>query len=237
MNTQPISKVDKEGDGKSLLIHSIFYTIQGEGPFAGTPAVFIRLAGCNLRCPGCDTEYTQGANWQYVNTIIEMVTNLLFIKQENNMHEPGSLVVITGGEPFRQPIELLVKTLIYEGFKVQIETNGTLFRELHWCANLTVVCSPKTGKINAELWPHIDALKYVGRASDLSLLDGLPVKALGHSAKPILARVAGCPEIYLQPMDEKDEELNRKNMEAVKESCLKFGYRLCLQLHKIIGVD
>src|SRR3954467_9071958 len=47
-------------DGNSLSIHSIFYTLQGEGPYSGCPAVFMRLAGCNLQCPGCDTDYTSG---------------------------------------------------------------------------------------------------------------------------------------------------------------------------------
>ena len=53
-NGQPIEKVQRTFDG-TLEVHSIFKTIQGEGPFCGTPAVFIRLAGCNLQCPWCDT--------------------------------------------------------------------------------------------------------------------------------------------------------------------------------------
>ena len=56
-NTQPAEKQVKSS-GLILAINSIFYTIQGEGPFAGSPAVFVRLAGCNLQCPMCDTEYT-----------------------------------------------------------------------------------------------------------------------------------------------------------------------------------
>jgi len=49
-----------KGDGSILDFHSMFFTIQGEGPFAGHRSIFVRLAGCNLQCPGCDTEYTQG---------------------------------------------------------------------------------------------------------------------------------------------------------------------------------
>ena len=59
MNLQPIEKRTKSADGL-LSLHSIFHTIQGEGPFCGTPSVFVRLAGCNLQCPACDTDYTQG---------------------------------------------------------------------------------------------------------------------------------------------------------------------------------
>ena len=51
-NTQEPEKIDRD---RHLDVHSIFHTIQGEGPYCGHPAVFIRLAGCNLQCPGCDT--------------------------------------------------------------------------------------------------------------------------------------------------------------------------------------
>ena len=57
MNQQAPEKQQLRGDGL-LAVHSIFYTIQGEGPFAGETAVFVRLAGCNLQCPLCDTDYT-----------------------------------------------------------------------------------------------------------------------------------------------------------------------------------
>ena len=58
-NQQLADKPVLNETGLSLQVNSIFYTIQGEGPFAGRPAIFIRLAGCNLQCPGCDTEYTK----------------------------------------------------------------------------------------------------------------------------------------------------------------------------------
>lgn len=238
MNTQPPSKIDKSSNGSSLLVHSIFHTIQGEGPFAGSPAVFIRLAGCNLQCPGCDTEYTEGANRTDIYEIFDEVAVTLPDQIQANGQRP--LIVITGGEPFRQPIEKLVEILLDNGCLVQIETNGTLFRELSWRKSLTIVCSPKTSSLSKDLWPHIDALKYVAKAADLSPIDGLPKSALDLPAKPYLARQRADYqqiEVYLQPMDEKDEVLNKKNMEAVKHSCLKFGHRLCLQVHKIIGVD
>ena len=55
INKQPIEKREPSYEG-TLQVHSIFKTIQGEGPFCGTPCVFVRLAGCNLQCPACDTD-------------------------------------------------------------------------------------------------------------------------------------------------------------------------------------
>lgn len=237
MNQQPISTVE-EHNGDWLAVHSIFSTIQGEGPFSGERAVFIRLGGCNLRCPGCDTDYTEGALDQTVRGII----NAVKIKSAQEFFFgagdlDGYLVVITGGEPFRQPIEKLVRGLLHEGCKVQLETNGTLYRPLPWRhGNLHVVCSPKTRNINTQLAPHIGHFKYVAKAGNLAD-DGLPIQALDHPVKDKLYRPEHPCEIYLQPMDEKDEEKNRANLEAVKKSVMKYGYRLCLQTHKIIGVE
>lgn len=226
LNSQiPTKSVVSNTDGQALLVHSIFYTIQGEGPFAGCPAVFVRLGGCNLQCPGCDTEYTEGAKMMSVSDII------------SSFHDSVDLVVITGGEPFRQNISMFANTLRVLGIKVQVETNGTLPPSPGLRESVAIVCSPKTGKVNKELLPRIIAWKYVGRFEELAEDDGLPVIALGHSAVPRLARPIGSAPVYLQPMDEQDSNRNRLNQEAVLASCLRHGHRLCLQIHKIIGVD
>lgn len=233
INTQPVEKQVK-GGGSELAVNSIFYTIQGEGPFAGSPSVFVRLAGCNLQCPMCDTEYTN-RNLMFVGNIVHEVASKMFA---------GRLVVITGGEPFRQNIRDLVIALLGRGFLVQIETNGTLYQELPFeHPNLTIVCSPKTGAINKKLAPAIKALKYVATAKSLeNSPDGLPTHALEHPNGGMLARQPQgfTGDVYLQPVDEKDERRggnNDKNLEAVVKSCMRHGHRLCLQVHKIIGVD
>lgn len=220
-----------------LFVNSIFHTIQGEGPFAGSPSVFVRLMGCNLQCPSCDTEYTSGAAWE-VGHIVNRVRECWL--DPIGWRRP--LVVITGGEPFRQDISRLVSMLIDNGFKVQIETNGTLFVNLGWSMaspHLTIVCSPKTGKVNKDLLQHIDAFKYVVHADSVDFDDGLPILALDHTASP---RVARPPQffdgdIFIQPIDVKDEAENKRHLAAAMSSALRFGYRLCLQMHKIIGVE
>lgn len=235
LNQQIPTKSIAAQSGSHLQVHSIFYTIQGEGPYAGMPAVFLRLAGCNLQCPGCDTEYTEGARTMGVGDICEEVENA-HVAPDGMGFQP--LLVITGGEPFRQNLTFLARTFVAMGWQIQVETNGTLSPSDGFPASATVVCSPKTGKINPRMLRRIDAWKYVARASDINPIDGLPDIALNHRNSGGLARPPfGCKSVYLQPMDEQDEALNAANTKAVVDSCMKFGHRLCLQMHKIVGVE
>ena len=194
-----------------LSVHSVFHTIQGEGPFAGRPCVFIRLAGCNLQCNFCDTDYTDGRRVATVNEILCDVINSI----PEGYPECPKLVVITGGEPFRQPIGDLIRTLNDNDVHVQIETNGTLYQpgvsytwsvreavrrgykvtQEQWAHSLeidnpllTIVCSPKAGGVARKLYPHIDAYKYVVEAGCIDAEDGLPTLALRHPCKPRVAR-------------------------------------------------
>jgi organic radical activating enzyme len=236
LNKQPIEKRDLSKDG-SVEVHSIFYTIQGEGPFCGTPAVFVRLAGCNLQCPGCDTEYTS----KRTRMTPDEVTLAVF-----NAAPMRGLVVITGGEPFRQNLKKLISKLIWSGHYVQIETNGTLEPspvaygiETSRRKGAYIVCSPKTGKIHPRIYETACALKYVVEDGDVREEDGLPMTALRHTALPYPARPpAGWKRaVYIQPMDSKDEAENRANMAAALSSAKRFGYILQLQVHKYLGVE
>lgn len=232
INIQPIEK-QVASDGQFLDVHSIFYTIQGEGPHTGKPAVFIRLAGCNLQCPGCDTDYTSNREQLSVPQIMHRVE--LAYEQVKDYHLP--LIVITGGEPFRQNlVPLVAKLVLYHS--VQIETNGTLpVPDAPAFKYVDIVCSPKTGKVHKTVELRAKCFKYVLHHQSVNKTDGLPVFALDHSAAPEVARPNGELPIYLQPMDSKDEEINKLNMAAVLASCLKFGYTLQIQTHKTIGVE
>lgn len=236
MNTQPIEKKARPHQDGEVAVHSVFYTIQGEGPFCGTPAVFIRLAGCNLQCPECDTDYTS-SRWQASpQALLELV----------RLHIKKGLVVITGGEPFRQGIGKLVTTLFRAGYYIQIETNGSLPPEPELPYNVItdartgvyVVCSPKAGKVRNDVWHVACAVKYV---TDTNLhVDGLPLRALGHSAAPFVARppTDWTRPIYLQPMDSAgDPEANQRHLKAAIQSCMTNGYVLQLQVHKLLGME
>lgn len=257
-NIQPIEKLSL-GDGQSLSVHSIFYTIQGEGPYAGWPAVFIRLAGCNLQCVGCDTDYTSTRKIMPVEDIA--IEAYRAIDPDHNYHMP--IAVITGGEPFRQNITLLCEALhnIHNGlaFKVQVETNGTLPPSPNLSKDVVIVCSPKTPKINPLLAQRANFFKYVLSHNQIDKKDGLPHHVLDtHTAG---GKVARPPQeyngpIYLQPMDttdglvamdnpffdlspeqEKLKEEYLKNVSAVVKSCKTFGHIVQLQTHKLLGVQ
>lgn len=235
MNLQPIEK--RVDDGANIVVHSMFATVQGEGPFTGQPALFVRLAGCNLQCPLCDTDYTSS---RMVFPTAGLVAQIM--RMHSNI--AGNLVVLTGGEPFRQPIYQLCDQLALNGFRVQIETNGTLwrpeFRNAH--RNVYIVCSPKAGRIHPGLYPHIDALKYVMHADSVDPTDGLPVLALDHPNNGRVARPGNewdmrRESIYLQPIDVGDPVENKRHTDAVVKSCMRYGYTVCLQTHKLLGVE
>lgn len=233
VNIQPIEKT-RLYDG-SLEVHSVFRTIQGEGPYTGHPAVFVRLAGCNLKCPLCDTDYTSSRKLVPVQELVDRVA------QFHRAEGMRPLVVITGGEPFRQNLTQFVVKLIDRGFRVQVETNGTLgmteLMEDLPPVLLTVVASPKAPKVHPSIYRRANAWKYVVRAGAVGT-DGLPTSALDHSdgvARPP-TWVPG-DRIYLQPCDQQDEALNKANLQACIESAMQHGYVLQLQVHKIINME
>jgi 7-carboxy-7-deazaguanine synthase len=206
--------------GDELYVQEIFLTIQGEGPFVGRPAIFVRLGGCNLACKFCDTEFESFQKLprqQIISKICELRTNLA-----------TNLVVITGGEPMRQSIEVLCRDLLDKDFNIQIETNGTIFR--HLPAEVSIVCSPKPSKlgyhkIRPDLLERFDGLKFL---ISKSMPQYTIVPDVGQSEYQI--------PIYLQPMDQQNEQLNMENIKHTIYLVQKFGYILSLQTHKFIGI-
>lgn len=237
MNEQPIEK--RMMRSTVIEVREIFKSIQGEGPFAGTPAIFIRLAGCNLQCPYCDTDYTSR---RFHKEPAAVALQAHEMRQGDKIH----LCVITGGEPFRQPIALdkLVTELIYRNFYVQIETNGTLncditarySKDISKRNGVFLVCSPKTHKVHPSVWDAAVAWKYVLCADHVSTRDGLPLNVLRRSGAQVVRPPEGAL-VYVQPTDAKDPTTNDYNREAALQSCLRFGYIFQPQLHKMIGVQ
>ena len=206
--------------GENLDIQEIFPTLQGEGPYAGQPSIFIRLGGCNLACDFCDTEFDS-----YKKIPLKKILAEVKKLTKNSVRK---LIVITGGEPLRQPIERLCAELIKLNFLVQIETNGTLFRELP--AEIKIICSPKISnnkyhQIRPDLLPRINAFKFIISKSQKNYSD---VAEVGQSKFQI--------PVYVQPMDEYDEAKNQANLRHAVKFCEERGYFLSLQIHKILGI-
>lgn len=212
-------------DGTILQVVEIFPTLQGEGPRAGEPAVFVRLGGCNLACDFCDTEFEAFAPMQ-ITEIVEHIKNSSSLILPLN--EKGiSLIVITGGEPLRQNIVPLCEALVAAKFIVQIETNGTLWRPLPEAVE--VVCSPKNSgqgymPIRPDVYARANALKYIVSATH-PLYRDIPENLHGT-----------VPPVFVQPMDEYNAAKNAANMEYAEELATKHQCAVSRQMHKIWGL-
>jgi organic radical activating enzyme len=233
----------------ALAVQEIFYTIQGEGPFSGCPAVFVRLAGCNLACVYCDTEFETGMdNMMSPATVTRQVMEHFQLAAVVMPPANGpALVVITGGEPLRQNLEVLLFDLEAAGVKhVQIETAGTLWRDslAHFVDSgfLTIVCSPKTPRIRPELMDNCWHYKYVLEDGRVSLTDGLPLGGTQlrniHILDQIIARPPLRPkvQVWVSPCDAHDEAKTKANVQLAAATAMKYGYRLSLQTHKLLGL-
>lgn len=120
-------------------------------------------------------------------------------------------------------------------YLVQIETNGTIYLPTVNYSKSFVVCSPKAKKIHPEL--TVDFYKYVLRAGEIDPADGLPTAVLGYNHSPARPAEGTTPgRVYIQPCDDLDPIQNDANVKACVESVMRFGYKLSLQTHKIIGV-
>jgi organic radical activating enzyme len=242
LNNQPREKAWHHPDGR-LAVHKIFDTIQGEGPYVGCSATFVRLSGCNLQCPGCDTIYTDPAD--AVMTPAEIVSTIQKMTWGKRIGKK-KLVVITGGEPLRQNVVPLIKAIADAGMKSQIETNGTMFVPgltsllLNQC-DCIIICSPKTPSLHRQIIPLIHTYKYVMDSENVDPTDGLPSITLGGN-RPARPEPEWKGTILLHPTDPGSKtpeavESYTKNIASVVESCMKFGYRLGLQVHKYLGME
>ncbi len=192
-------------------INEIFYSLQGEGFYTGTPAVFVRFSGCNLRCAFCDTRHQEGVPMS-LEAIVAEILNYPF----------AQMVVLTGGEPSLFIDEDFVATLKAKTGKfIAVETNGTrlLPSNLDW-----VTFSPKTGFEGGDVEPAVlkkcDELKVVYLGQDLSQYDGIETQ---HK--------------YLQPCFSEDETECQLNMKSCVEAVLNNpGWRLSLQIHRVLNI-
>jgi len=206
-------------------VKEIFYTLQGEGAQTGRPAVFCRFAGCNLWsgleydraksiCTFCDTDFvgTNGPGGGKFKTAEDLAAAVASHWPAGSGGAP--LVVCTGGEPLLQLDGQLVRAFHKAGFRVAVETNGTLVapEAIDW-----ITVSPKS--------------------------DAKVVQVQGNELKLVYPQERAMPErfehlnfthFFLQPMDGPDREANTA---AAIEYCKAHPqWRLSLQTHKLVGI-
>lgn len=191
----------------SYRVNEIFVSLQGEGYFTGTPAVFLRFSGCNLRCDFCDTHHDDFTEMTPAEIIARVKT---FAPRH---------IVVTGGEPGLQIDSLLVDLLHDEGFFIQIETNGTcrLPDGIDW-----VTCSPKSaaGKTATVRLSNIDELKVVYE---------------GHDVESI-ASTLPATHYFLQPCSSPRYPGGSNTRETIEYVLAHPYWRLSLQTHKLIDI-
>ncbi len=206
-------------------IKEMFYTLQGEGANAGTPAVFCRFAGCNLwsgrekdrsnaTCQFCDTDFvgTNGVGGGRFETA-ESLTRACRAAAAPATDAP-KFVVLTGGEPMLQVDQELIDALHAEGFRIAIETNGTLpvLDTIDW-----ICVSPKAGSDLKQRQGHELKLVFPQVGVD-------PAEFLGLAFE----------QRFLQPMDGAAQQANT---EAAIAYCKAHpAWRLSVQTHKLLGI-
>lgn len=216
-------------------IAEIFYSIQGEGRLAGTPSVFIRTSGCNLRCWFCDTDYTswhpQGDDYS-VEKVLAQVAEF-----------PAHHAVVTGGEPLIAPqIEELCLCLRQLKYHVTVETAATIFKPL--ACDLASLSPKLSSSIpwkreggryatqHERLRLQFDVIRAFMRHSDFQLKfvidrpsDVAEVQNLLDQLGPVDAS-----KVLLMPQGVSREELHERALWLVEE-CKKYGYVYCPRLH------
>lgn len=242
-NTVARARIASEG----FTLNSMFHTLQGEGPFVGTPAIFVRFSGCNLKCFWCDTEFENGTP----RTADEIVQQILDLSLDNGCR----FIVFTGGEPMLQPLKELIDHPKLHNFTFQIETAGTYWPIAGLTENgttkaerLSIVCSPKTGEVVSTLrsaglfnvyWKYI-----VRMCEPVAADDGLPILStqipgrIKRLFRPLrLQDPKTKSHIFVQACDEGNDPNTPANVEYAKSIALQYGYRLSLQTHKLLGLD
>lgn len=217
-------------------VNDCYTCVQGEGAQTGVAMVLLRLHGCAVGCPWCDTKETwEMDSSQEMTTLVDTLganprytyLTAAEIAAHIGQNHPGpKWVLVTGGEPAQYELAPLVAALHAVNFRVAIETSGT--EKGHLDANFDWVCvSPKLNmpggkQVHIETLTQADEIKHVvGRPADIDNLD-----ALLAAAQP-----PDSTQICLQPVS-----TSPKATELCLETVMARGWRLSVQTHKYIGV-
>lgn len=220
----------------TYLLNDIYPTIQGEGCHTGVPMVLVRLHGCPVGCPFCDTKETWGSDEdEQVDHIGEALgANTYYVKADGaeiaayaRAAAPAvRWVMLTGGEPALQPLDELMLKFHERQFKVALETSGTALGHIDsvvdWVCVSPKIDMPGGKPILAEAIKSADEIKMViGREADLAKLENL--LEVFETKKGV--------EVCLQPMS-----AGKRATDLCMRTCLERGWRLSIQTHKLVNI-
>lgn len=218
-----------------MYLIEIYKSVQGESSFAGRPCIFVRLAGCNLRCSWCDSEYTfKGGYKLSEDEIVAEIKKLA----------PVKLVEFTGGEPLLQERELvpLMKRLLAAGYELMIETSGErpldhLPAAVHKIVDVKCPGSGEGGSFrmsNLEFLTNGDEMKFViTNRGDYEFARGFIQQ---HALETKAGSVLLSPAFSKTPSTARSTENCMLDPRELVEWMLADGLdaRLSLQIHKYI---
>jgi len=200
-------------------VNEIFYSIQGEGFHTGRPAVFIRLSGCNLKCPWCDTDHSK-----ILKKMDEVeITRLVREKVESIPNGNDILIVITGGEPTLYNLIPLCDAITKFELEIAIETNGFNLDRIPYYIWKTV--SPKIKIQDCSYF--FDDVLWMGDEIKIVFEEGIDIELLKKLPKILKHRFK---HFYIQPCSENFQPA----VDFVKENP---QWTLSVQIQKIINIS
>ena len=218
-----------------MVISELFHSIQGEGELAGTPSVFVRTSGCNLRCRWCDTPYT---SWEPTGFREDWRATAGRTLALCRGHGTGH-VVLTGGEPLLQPAVVpFTRHLAAAGVHVTVETAGTVWRDAHadlWSLSPKLVNStpddPRRGPRHERTRENPEVINRLLAAGDYQLKFVTDTPADIDAVEDWLARhpAADRGRVFLMPQARTREQLAAKEpwvQDLAAARGLRYGPRL-----------
>lgn len=202
-------------------------TIQGEGFHAGTPMTLLRLQGCSVGCPWCDTKYS----WPHVGKSklgTKTAAEIVGLVRDACHRRYPEWVMVTGGEPAEQDLTELAEALTGAGLKLALDTSGTASGHLESRRAWTWVCvSPKENMPGGKvILPEV-----IESADELRFVIGKPAHVEAMEAFIARHRVPWRTLISVQPLSQ-----NKKATELCVETAMLHGWRLSLQQNKLMGL-
>lgn len=238
------SKIKTTKDTVILSGDGIFYTLQGEGPTIGIPALFVRFHNCNLKCSWCDAWYTwEPTTPEFWTEGQRFANEVVARKIEVAWEGPQSLkktVVFTGGEPliYRDQIDQIAFSLNERvetgpGWRYEIETNGTLMPTTYQLENFQFNCSPKLenseNRKGARIKPKVlEQLNYVNTTFKFVCMSEEDLDEIQKDYSPHISR----ENIIIMPQGVTEEEVSA-GAKVLAEPCKERGLRLLPRLQNI----